>query len=91
MEFKGKQGELSVEFIDEDFFVSINSEKGSVASISTREDTYEEAKYYGVLFSKAPEILEMLIEIYDDVECFNDLPESQQLKIKELIKQATEI
>lgn len=69
MEFKGTRGKLHSEFYKEDLYVNIVTENGSsVAGISTTDDQFEEAMYYGKLLSKAPEMLEMLKILIQDIE-----------------------
>ena len=82
--FKGTQGKLKVREIQEDFYISIDNEKDqSAASISTREEQYEEALIYGNLFACAPEMLEMLIDIKDY------LGSDKRQEVEQLIKKAT--
>jgi hypothetical protein len=47
--------------------------------------------YDALLISKAPEMLEMLEELYNDSEAWSGIFPSQQLKIERLIKEATEL
>mgnify|MGYP003427076249 CR=1 FL=1 len=89
MEFKGKQGKLFVEGIKEDYFVHlINSNGNSVCSISTNEEQYNEALCYANLFSKAPEMLEMLQRCE---RTLREVYEVETTEIEQLIKQATEV
>lgn len=44
-----------------------------------------------LLISKAPEMLEFLIELYNDKESYSGMFPSQQLKLEQLIKEATEL
>lgn len=88
MEFKGKQGKLRVEEIKEDYYVHLINDKGnSVASISTIEGQYNEALMYAKLFSKAPEMLEMLVRIMNTY----DKGTQTYIDCQQLIKEATEL
>lgn len=90
MEFKGTQGKLNVEIIEEDFYVHLINEKGnSVCSISTTEEQMGEALIYATLFSKAPEMLEMLNKCL--IQAIVDGNNEQVKSLEKLIKEATEL
>lgn len=92
MEFKGTRGKLHVESYKEDLYVNIVTENGSsVAGISTTDDQFEEATYYGKLFSKAPEMLELLKESLDTFTCNDSSDRDLKSRIEQLIHSATTI
>lgn len=97
MEFKGTKGNLTIRpakgFKEETLYYNVEHERQNIASFNPNEHievTLEIAKANAVLFSKAPEMLEMLIEILYGCEngLISDLDELGD-KVKELIKEAT--
>lgn len=60
------------------------------ASIAEIYDCGEESKANAKLIAAAPLMYEALRSIYDDREAFSDLFDSQQAKVKEALKKATE-
>lgn len=86
MEFKGKQGKLSVEEIKEDNYVHLINENGkSVASISTNERQYKEALIYAKLFSKAPEMIEFIIHVFETMPKGSTLQNKARILIEKTL------
>jgi hypothetical protein len=92
MEFKGTKGKW--EFNNENFIeIQIKKPLKSICAINTNVEEYEAN---ALLISKAPEMLEMLEKLYQQVdfsfESFgSDTGLKMQEKIEQLIKEATEI
>ena len=83
MEFKGTKGKwfngIGTEIISMSGQVKVSKVSGS---------NYEEAKANALLISKAPEMLEMLINLTENYYICCHIA---QKEVKELIKQATEL
>lgn len=95
MEFKGIKGEWSFEqeydhkYKQETFVISSKDANiNTFASVwSGNFNGIEEAKANALLISKAPEMLDILIELTNDY----DIPHYTVEKIQRLIKEATEL
>lgn len=99
MEFKGTKGKLEPKYVS-GICIGIGT-VGDFSQITANSILPETDKEYNaekeeieanmLLYSKAPELLEFLIELYNDKETYSGMFPSQQQKLKELIKSATEI
>ncbi len=99
-EFKGTKEEIKVtevmQGIAKGIYLSGQNQKHFLAQIITHDRPHEENLANAILFSKSPEMLEMLKTIYDAVDwsSYNwNSNEGRALenKIELLIKQATEL
>lgn len=63
----------------------------TVATVNTTFIDEKQAKENALLISKAPEMLEFLIELYNDKETHSGMFPSQQQKLEQLIKEVTEL
>ena len=90
MEFKGTKG---VWEIDERASRRVKCNDITIANCSQGQngENEEEERANALLISKAPEMLEFLMELYDDKETHSCMFPSQQKKLKQLIKEATEL
>lgn len=74
------------------FEIDISSESQSNICTVWYSDLFsDEAKQNALLISKAPEMLEFLIELFNDKETHSGMFPSQQQKLEQLIKEATEL
>lgn len=92
MEFKGTSGEWVIEKTE----IVRHASKGSISPYwkqicSFVNNGTDECKANALLISKAPEMLEMLKEIYSKYEKDKHLLNVSPSKIKQVIKEATEI
>ena len=95
MEFKGTKGKWVVTSINgrngikttNDDFMFIDTWNGIISP----ELTDEQARANALLISKAPEMLEFLMELYNDKETYSDIGSIYQEKLEQLIKEATEL
>lgn len=97
MEFKGTKGKWDYKYINSDLrpteWYSIQSDKGDVLRRDSNESDFKlkEMIANAILISKAPEMLEMLNEIYK-LQCAGEANDKHVRKrVLELIKQATEL
>jgi acetone carboxylase gamma subunit len=86
--FKGTKGKWKK---SDELVMSEDNHKVVCISPSTFDLPTNNWKVNALLISKAPEMLEMLEELYNDSEAWSGLFPSQQLKIERLIKEATEL
>lgn len=86
-EFKGTKGKWEYSNKN-DYFHEVIIKEPNLKSLCAVNSNLEEVKYNALLISKAPEMLEMLKSLENDN---NAIPELMWIKIKQLIKQATEI
>jgi len=93
MEFKGLKGRWVID--NEEFHIN---EYGTEVFVISNENITEVeiANVYGnkanaLLISKAPEMLEFLMELYNDKETHSGMFPSQQKKLEKLIREATEL
>jgi len=95
MEFKGTKGNISVVEIREGIIKGIylrhESKSHFLATIRIEDASYEENLANAVLFSKAPEMLEMLKALLRWSAHFPQAMNDELEKAKQLINQATEI
>lgn len=97
MEFKGTKGEWEVSKIDLFDFKQIcifqnESPKGkAICHMYFKNEITQEIEANAQLIASAPELLEFLIELYEDKETYSDMFPNQQIKLKELIEKATKI
>ncbi|WP_407505088.1 hypothetical protein [Elizabethkingia meningoseptica] len=101
-EFKGTKGKLTIDKAEDVkgnvLYYGVYSNYSSIATCHPNEycsTTIDMAKANAVLFSKAPEMLEMLMVARDkfmDLKYDKNLPELQEIQdeIEALIKEATE-
>ena len=100
MEFKGTKGKWKIKDIKSTLETEINSSEYRIAKVkhykgkNFNDPIEKEAKANALLISKAPEMLEMLIELREIFDKYSVNPEQQFFKYKEpleqLIKEATE-
>lgn len=91
MEFKGTKGKWRTYVIDgrNSTYFSIESANARVCNISSKRiELFKEEEANALLISKAPEMLKMLKSILASEHLKGTVEES---KIKQLIKEATEI
>jgi hypothetical protein len=95
MEFKGTKGEWYIDtelnYINEHGaqvrVISSDSVENMIDIFGNQEEDLANAQ----LIASAPELLEFLIELYNDKETHSSMFPSQQKKLKELIEKATKI
>ena len=82
MEFRGTKGSWSC-MVDENY-----SDMYQVIC-KPNSSTFGEQEYNAQLIATAPELLDFIIELYNDTETHSMMFPSQQVKLKELIEKAT--
>jgi hypothetical protein len=93
--FKGTKGKwIRKEVItDNGFFQKVSVDLAeSICNVTTRD--HERSIYNALLISKAPEMLEMLVEMYEEwceTGIGQNKLDSYMSQIKQLIKEATEL
>lgn len=95
MEFKGTKGKWSIS--NDKIVTSIEQDICSVdiylEAYMDEENAKQEVicKANTLLISKAPEMLDFLIELYNDKETYSGMFPSQHQKLEQLIKEATKL
>ena len=85
-EFKGTRGGWYVESMD-DTFIRSKASKVNIATMDGANWILNESRANALLISKAPEMLEMLIDLVEQ----ENLSQSAHDEVYKLIKQATEL
>jgi hypothetical protein len=101
MEFRGTKGEWITEIYTSEngrettivCNTDYNSDRTDIhIRFSAIDETEKETnRANALLIRKSPEMLEFLIELYNDRESYSGMFPSQQLKLEQLIKEATEL
>lgn len=94
-EFKGTKGKWNIErhqhqLCGDYLIIDENDYQLATADNEYIQD-YEKTKANALLISKAPEMLEMLIDLRNCKETWSDLFQSDKDRIELLIKQSTEL
>ena len=95
-EFKGTKGKWFMNYINgywsiQDLESYQEGFRTAIADVYYFNDGKDTAEANALLISKAPEMLEMLIDLRNCKETWSDLFQSDKDRIELLIKQATEL
>jgi threonine synthase len=92
MEFKGTKGKWYLQEFTDAYtnIIRVKTETSDAIYLgSSSQNPNPEYRYNALLISKAPEMLEMLKELKDRLEYYNDTVSVNE--IEQLIKEATEL
>lgn len=94
MGFKGTKGKWYLQPYTDAYTNIIRCNNGVHETLyiaATSQDSGEETRLNALLISKAPELLEMLLEIHESYKNKGHLLDVSPSKIERLIKEATEL
>jgi hypothetical protein len=95
MEFKGTKKKWQISTNNEvGVLISTHPMSRDICTVWKYDNNFlenQETKANALLIAKAPEMLEFLMELYNDKETHSGMFPSQQKKLEKLIKEATEL